>query len=59
VIGPKTLLTAVTGHITPQECQKEHLLLKERRSLIEKGTERRYIKLRTIPCILTTSFTAK
>jgi len=29
-----------------QERQKERLLLKERRTLIDNGTERRYIKIR-------------
>ena len=49
VISSKNKLEApvyIKPDLTPFERQKERLLLKERRSLIDNGTERRNIKMR-------------
>ena len=49
ILSSKSKLEApiyIKPDLTPQERQKERLLLKERRSLIDNGTERRYIKIR-------------
>ncbi|XP_065886047.1 uncharacterized protein [Dysidea avara] len=49
ILSSKNKLEApiyIKPDLTPFECQKERLLLKERRSLIDNGTERRNIKMR-------------
>jgi len=49
ILSSKSKLEApiyIKPDLSPQERQRERLLLKERRCLIEKGSERRYIKIR-------------
>ena len=49
ILGSKSKLEApiyIKPDLSPQERQRERLLLKERRCLINKGSERRYIKIR-------------
>jgi len=62
ILSSKSKLEApiyIKRDLSAQERQREHLLLKERRSLIDNGTEQRCIIIRNNSLYLTTSFTAK
>jgi len=62
ILSSKTKLEApvyIKPDMTHQERQKERLLLKERRSLIDQGTERRYIKIRNDSIFVSNKFYCK
>jgi len=62
ILSSKTKLEApiyIKPDMTYQERQKERILLKERRSLIDQGTERRHIKIRSDSIFVNNKFYCK